>query len=252
MYILKVGTRTLSYILYKKMYSVEYHFFHATVGYSFHNTDSVIMAAYPTTLMDTGLISSLITYFNVNILVTCLSDHDEVRDFGWRKEFLQWPVSHLIVEADDLASIGNFQRALIICQSDKLAQVSLKREAFDNSMIWLFDSSDYVKIDVLAILPLTLSSNVLVATELPDGGLELHEHYSVKSRRKRARFGKWGSKKGLKVMRDKFERRANFTGVEITTTIKTFNSLVILKSDHEFSGWFGEVISYIQQELDFR
>ncbi len=203
--------------------------------------------------MDIRLFSSLIAYYDVSMVVTCLTESSDSENEWTNQLQIEMPsVFHQFVDNVTSADLkfGNFHATtMVLCQDPKLSQSSINPDLVGRNVIWLLTGHSE---SVLPRLPLTLSSNVLVTRELQDGTMELHEHYAIKSKRKVAHFGTWSSSRGLQVVQNKWERRANFSGVDIIATVVPFYRLLVNEPQSTLSGWFGDVINYVQKELNFR
>ncbi len=203
-------------------------------------------------MIQASLVTSLVAYLNIKLIVTCLSESDQLAN----EINLEGPVLRQVIEASNVVSTIADARnhlSLILCPTANVSLLSSEPVAFDKNVYWLFNEEDLLIKSDLPSLPLNFLSNVLVATELPDGDFILHEHYAVKSIRKRAHFGKWIQSNGLLTLGSHLvERRKDLTDVNIVVTVKKLTRMLLIDSETELSGWFGEVITYIQRNLNFR
>ncbi len=202
-------------------------------------------------MIEVGLVSSLIVHLNIELMVTCSSESNHLT----HEINLEWPVFHQVVDESDVTpAIANAKTrlSLILCPSANISQISTESAAFDKNVFWLFNERDKLMKSNWPSQPLSFLSNVLVATELPDGDFILHEHYAVKNICKKAYFGMWTQSDGLTLDSHLVERRKDLTGVNLVVTVKKFPKMLLIESESEISGLFGEVLTYIQKELNFR
>ncbi len=203
-------------------------------------------------MIEAGLVSSLVANLNINFIITCVVSGSDDAVNGMQ---LERPVLQQVIRASEITSaIGDAEdrSCLIICPSANFSQLSSEPRAFAKNVYWLFNDDEKLVKSDLFTLPLTFLSNVLVTTELLDRDLVLYEYYAIKSVRKKAYFGLWNQSGGLVVDRYLLERRKDLADVKIVVTVKELSKLLIIKSKNEMSGWFGDVVAYMQNKLNFR
>ncbi len=200
--------------------------------------------------MEFLLVAALISQFKISALLICTNEI--YSSLEWTEQ-LPKSLFHQYVDSNEIISSnihGNSHSTLTLCPKANFTGLPL---SYFGQNTWLFEDHDVE--DALPMLPLTLESNVLVASEQPGGGIVLQEHYAIKSQGKNVTFCTWDSKGGLKAIesaKSQWERRKDFSGVEIVVTVKQFPGLLVPVSETKLSGWFGEVIHLIQKELNFR
>ena len=213
--------------------------------------------------MELGLIYALISFFQIDTLITCPDPDQDPLARSFQDYWQAWPVDHLVqpsrqnTQIVDLiarhSSPGRTRENILVLCPFSLGNISGVGFMFSKNIFWLaIDEGDLTN---LKNLPLTLESNLLLYSMRVDGSISLREAYLVKSQvLKENHFGTWSESEGLSVTQEeRWERRADLTGVTLVNTVSKWPGMMDPSPDKKTTGGlFGHIMTSLQACLNFR
>ena len=206
----------------------------------------------------TAMVASLGSFFQIHVMLVCLGsgltplwDEVDVLAYPW-----QWHLA--LLETRDLSSQIHASikegPVMVICSGEELEAGEWTKTDFGSRFVWLVEENQEIE-GVSSKLPLTLESNLLAfAVDDMSANISISELYSIKSSTKRKTyFGYWNLQEGLVVPEPViWERRSDLSGVTLINTVLEWQPLITLGSNNDTSGFFPDILSYIQAHLNYR